>query len=194
MSDGQLAKAQIIRLEPSRLVIPCMFNPKEYTITKNVNWGQADNSTKDGADLTFGGGNTSNMALELFFDTYYDRPSETVVEDVRTYTDKLWNLTYIDESLRDPKTKKGRPPTVLFVWGKTWLFEAVIESMEQQFTLFMPNGMPVRAVVKVQLKQADNGKLKPGGSASTYHISEQYRSAAQASRGAADLRKPRTDL
>lgn len=188
MSDGQLAKAQIIRLEPSRLVIPCMFNPKEYTITKNVNWGQADNSTKDGADLTFGGGNTSNMALELFFDTYYNRLSETVVEDVRTYTDKIWNLTYIDESLRDPKTKKGRPPTILFVWGKTWLFEAVIESMEQQFTLFMPNGMPVRAVVKLQLKQADNGKLKPGGSANTYHISEQYRSAAQASRGAADLR------
>ena len=42
--------------------------------------------------------------------------------------------------------KKGKPTSVLFQWGQTWHFQAVITDIEQQFTLFMPDGTPVRFV------------------------------------------------
>lgn len=156
MSSGPLVKAVIRTIEPPKIEVTCLFNPNEYQLQRSNNWGQADNSTKDGSDMTFSGSSGAKLSMQLFFDTYLtERTSNSeMAKDVREYTDQLWQMMNISDTLRDPKTQKGRPPKVIFSWGKNWLFNAVITSMEQKYTMFTPSGMPVRAMVTIEFQEA----------------------------------------
>lgn len=157
------AQAQIVPLDQNgneQEPIKCMFNPREYTITRSIDWENQSNDTSEAGNKVFKGGGPAQLSLELFFDTYGIRKQgSSQVEDVRKYTEKLWALTKMEEKNQSPNAnksvKKLLPPKVLFQWGGTWHFAAVIKNIEQQFTLFMPDGTPVRSVVKVTLEQAD---------------------------------------
>lgn len=169
MTTGPLVKAKISAIDPPFTQVECLFNPKEYQIQRSNNWGAADNSTKNAYDLTFSGSSGAKLTMQLFFDTYLTGRgvNSTAVRDVREYTDKLWKMMNIPEDSRDPKTKKGRPPRVLFTWGESWLFNAVITSMEQKYTMFMPNGIPVRAMVSIEFQEAIEHKSLMAANATT---------------------------
>jgi nucleoid-associated protein YgaU len=78
----------------------------------------------------------------------------------KEYTDKIWKLMFVEPKLTDAKNKKGRPPKVIFSWGQTWLFKAVITSISQKFTMFIADGTPVRATLNVTFRQIeDEGAL-----------------------------------
>lgn len=196
-STGQFVKAQIVPLDGSgqQKPIECMFNPREYTISRKVDWGNQGNDTSDTGNKVYRGGSPATLSLELFFDTYARRQSAGLVEDVRRYTRPLWELTQIDERASDPganpAVRKGRPRKVLFQWGATWHFEAVITSMEQQFTLFMPDGTPVRSVIKVSFEQADKATNfhGSGGGNGTYSVSQGIRATAAQRGFVGDLRR-----
>ncbi|GAA5503106.1 hypothetical protein Dxin01_02855 [Deinococcus xinjiangensis] len=159
------AKAQIVPLNAEgksdgAKPIECMFNPREYTITREVKWETQSNDTNDAGDKVYKGGSAAQLNLELFFDTYGNRKGgSSQVEDVRKYTERLWALTRMEEknqsSQANKSVKKPIPAKVLFQWGGTWHFAAIIRSIEQQFMLFMPDGTPVRSVIKITLEQAD---------------------------------------
>jgi predicted Zn-dependent protease len=158
MDDTTLAKATIRNLDrPGSTSVSCMFNPKEYTFQKSNSWKEGETPAQNTSELQFSGGKPATLTMQLFFDTYADRI------DVRDkYTDAFWDLMIIDESLKDKKNKFGRPPRVLFQWGRTWSFEAVITSMKQQFTLFLDTGIPVRATIDVTFQQVRDAKqLRP---------------------------------
>jgi nucleoid-associated protein YgaU len=57
----------------------------------------------------------------------------------------------------------GRPPTVEFGWGNLITFKAVCDSLQIQYTLFKPDGTPIRANAKLQLTQVGNVTAKPSG-------------------------------
>src|SRR5690606_23140910 len=60
----------------------------------------------------------------------------------------------------DPKTKRGRPPRCEFRWGGNWSFEAVVTSISETLSMFLPDGTPVRSKVSLSLKQSkDEGKF-----------------------------------
>ncbi|MCC2670092.1 MAG: Peptidoglycan-binding LysM, partial [Armatimonadetes bacterium] len=61
---------------------------------------------------------------------------------------------------KNRKTDRGRPPFVKFVWGQNWSFRAVIQSISQRFTLFLPDGTPVRAIMDVTFLQMEEASLK----------------------------------
>lgn len=135
--------------------LKCLFNPNTYTFDKKNNWTTDQKAGANTPQTTFGGGSPATLAMELLFDTYADAKPGAKPEDVRTkYTDKLWKLMLVDPKLKDKKSKKGRPPRVKFVWGKTWSFEGVITSLNQKFTLFLEDGIPVRATVTVSFQQS----------------------------------------
>lgn len=194
MSDGHLVKAQIVPVENGieQTPIVFMFNPREYSVSRSVDWGNAPNDSKEAGDKVYKGGSPAQLNLELFFDTYGQRSGKTTVEDVRKYTDRLWALTRINDQLKDlganPNVQKGRPPRVLFQWGSTWHFTAVLKTMEVGYTLFTPDGMPVRATVKVSLEQADYATFQHQGGLSTYNVSQGIRSAAGQRGFVGDLR------
>lgn len=191
------AKAQIVPLDNAgnkKSPIECMFNPREYTISRSMNWENQPNDTSEAGNKVYKGGQPATLNLELFFDTYGNRKSAGSVEDVRKYTEKLWGLTQMHPVNQmagsNPNVKKSLPPQVLFQWGTTWHFAAVIKTMEQQFTLFMPDGTPVRSIIKVALEQADSAThfYGLGGGPRTYHISKGIRQQASKLNNA-DLRQ-----
>jgi predicted Zn-dependent protease len=158
MSTTSLAKAVIVNLDQGGNPIPCMFNPKEYTFTKQNKWSEGKNSGKDVPQLEFSSGQPSKLKMQLLFDTYF-KDQQT---DVREYTDGIWELMMVDQNLVDPKTQRARPPMVRFQWGKTWSFDAVIINISQKFILFLDDGTPVRAQLDVTFQQIkDSRQLRP---------------------------------
>jgi hypothetical protein len=158
MDASSLARAVIINLDnPISTPLPCMFNPKEYSLTKSNQWNEGQVAGKDVPEFTFASGKPATLQMQLFFDTFAERI------DVReVYTDRIWDLMLVDKKLIDHTTQKGRPPRVRFLWGKSWTFDAVITSIKQQFTLFLDTGMPVRAMLDITFQQIkDNKQLIP---------------------------------
>jgi hypothetical protein len=133
--------------------IECMFNPNEYTITKNNEWATDPKRGKDVPKLDFKGGDSKELTLKLFFDTSLEG------YDVRDETDKLLKLMEVHEKLTDKNTGKGRPPLVICQWGEVRLFKAVVKQVSQQFTLFRDDGTPVRANVTAVFSQAQEEDL-----------------------------------
>lgn len=54
----------------------------------------------------------------------------------------------------------GAPPKCKFVWG-SFSFLAIVESVNVTFTMFLPNGTPVRATAKMKMKQIEEQALYP---------------------------------
>jgi Contractile injection system tube protein/LysM domain len=161
-----LPKAQIINIDSGE-IIECMFNPKEYSISKRNNWGQPKSgggaSSNAGTNVPkqqYSGGNPATLTLQLLFDTY---AGATGSQDVRKqYTSKIWALAEVDPTFIDNQTTKSRPPKVRFQWGPAWSFVAVITSITQKFTLFSSNGTPVRATLDVTFQQITDDSQLPG--------------------------------
>ena len=149
-----LVKATISNLDTGSAVT-CMFNPTDYTFTKTVGWAQTTERGANVPALEFTGGEPATVSLKLFFDT------NDTGEDVRAkYTNALWDLAMVNTAKLDPKTQKGRPPRCMFSWGSAWSFEAVVTSINTNFTLFKEDGTPTRATVDLSLKQAkDPGRF-----------------------------------
>lgn len=151
-------KATITNVDAGGSPIACMFNPTEYSFSKTNHISFTDIAGTDMPQADFRTGEPATMTLSLFFDTYEEAQGS---QDVRTHTDAIWKLMMIEESTRDATTGKGRPPIVHFQWGKTWSFDAMIRSITQKFTLFLPDGTPVRATLDVTFQQCKDENLFP---------------------------------
>jgi hypothetical protein len=124
-----------------------MFNPNNYTMKRTNSWVSDKTKTSNSPKLSFSSGGATTLDMELFFDTYEEGT------DVRLHTEPLWLFMRIDEDNKPSGSTKGQPPTVVFAWGLIWFFEAVITSLTEKFTLFLPSGIPVRSTVTVTFKQ-----------------------------------------
>jgi nucleoid-associated protein YgaU len=128
--------------------IECWFNPAEYTITKTNKWTPEKVVGADVPTVQFGGSDAQKLTLDLLFDA-----ADHEAGDVRGITNALFAAMAVDKKFASGKNS-GRPPTIRFGWGSTITFEAVCDSLSVQFTMFRPNGTPVRAKAKISLLQA----------------------------------------
>lgn len=158
MTQDRVAPATIINLTENEEV-RCTFRPKEYAFTKNNEWTPGKVVGADMQPPRFNGGKPMTLTLELLFDTNEAPPGQ---QDVRLITNKLWKMMKTTDRRRDGDTKRSEPPHVEFRWGQSWSFKAVITSITQRFTLFMPDGTPVRSTVSVQFLQAEVAGQYPG--------------------------------
>jgi hypothetical protein len=85
------------------------------------------------------------LKLDLFFDTTDSGMDEGAV-DVRTLTNSFFELVRIQ-----PKTHA--PPRIRVTWGQGLSFKAIVESVDQKFTLFTPAGIPLRATLTVSMRE-----------------------------------------
>jgi len=161
-----LEKATIKYGKEFKEEIKVLFNPSEYTISTTNSYESKMAPGTDNAVLQFKKGGISELTMNLYFDTYTQTnlnkdtlnklsmdPIQTIKdiikdekEDVRTYTQKITKLMEID-----PETHC--PHVVIFAWGSL-SFKAVIESVTETYTMFLPNGKPVRARLTVKFKEA----------------------------------------
>ncbi len=163
MSSATVTTASIINLDSGGPAIPCMFNPTDYTFTKQNSWHQGQSKGSNVPPIEFASGQPTTLTLKLLFDTYGKaKDSGSSEKDVRkAYTNAIWALMSVDDSLKDAKNKKGRPPKVRFQWGQSWSFDAAITNITQKILLFEPEGTPVRATLDVTFMQVRDESLYP---------------------------------
>jgi hypothetical protein len=126
--------------------IPVQFNPGEYTLSKGAQIAEIAIPGIDSPILQFVRGQTQTLAMELFFDTTQAGMGEGPVTDVRTLTEPMYQLVKIQSNTH-------APPRVRFFWGAGLTFRAIVESIQQKFTLFNPSGIPLRASLSVSFKE-----------------------------------------
>lgn len=131
----------------------CQFNPTQLQIGKENCWTFKTNMGEDVPEAVFGGGQAQDLTIELLFDSTAEGKS------VETKYAVLKELASVDTSKVNEKTQKGQPPYVVFHWGSYKSRISVITSIEETFTMFLPNGTPLRANVTVELQEVeDNNK------------------------------------
>lgn len=143
--------------------ITVLFNPNKLVFSKSVNWKKQGAAQRDVPELQFTNAQPRTLNLDLISDTY-DTP-DVEKKDVRKHTKKLFHLTTVEEH-----GDKHRPPVCRLSWGSVGVFfQGVLERLEQQFTLFMEDGTPVRATSGCTFKEwrtnyDDLNKQKPESS------------------------------
>src|ERR1700690_3283798 len=115
--------------------IQALFNPTQYGVDKGNTIAQAPIPGLVAPILQYVHGNMRTLSMDLFFDTYEEGT------DVTTKTNQIYNLLYLD-----PATHA--PPICDLTWG-TFHFHGVLDHVSGKFTLFLPNGTPVRATLSV---------------------------------------------
>jgi nucleoid-associated protein YgaU len=175
MQGTTVALATIIDHDHN-VTVECMFNPKEYSFSKQNSWTAKASKGSNISRSEFGSGQPATLQMQLFFDTYSNIKSGSsdggTPRDVRkAYTSKIWEMMKVDPALGPigggrggggAKHKKGRPPIVGFQWGSMWSFKAVITNLRERFTLFLPDGTPVRSTLDVTFQQVqDQGDYPP---------------------------------
>jgi len=153
-----LAKAEIVILYRNgneKEVIPVMFNPSEYKISKQVNYGNISVQSIESKMITYQNGEPKTLSIELFFDMDrgYEFMMENYDEGVRKYTEKIMGLTNCEED--------GGPPLCKFKWGNL-SFSGYVTSVDESFTRFNSQGIPIRAVINLSMIEnyKDNSESK----------------------------------
>jgi nucleoid-associated protein YgaU len=151
----QRAKLQIEGGEP----IACLFNPKDFSITKSNAWEAKATPGASAGTPQFGGGSPRELSLQLLFDASLLGDGKAV----RDATDRLFAMmdaTQGGGAGTGGKKNTKRPPKLSFVWGRFIWFDAYAKSLQVTYQLFAPDGQPLRADVKLSLIQAQAGPPK----------------------------------
>ena len=129
--------------------LPCLFNPAQLEISRSNSWAGESLPGRGVPRLRYSGARPGTMAVELFFDTTNDGSAVT------KYTGKILALMEIDTSLpgANDATHNARPPYVTFHWGDLHSYKAVIAHLDLTFTYFSSAGTPLRATLKLVLRQ-----------------------------------------
>mgnify|MGYP001275705880 FL=1 len=137
--------------------VEVMFNPEEYSLSKDNNFAQQAIPGLSAPILQFVNGNMQTLEMELLVDTYESNKSNNRVlnqagGDVRELTKKITGLMDIERTTH-------APPIILFTWGSL-SFTCVLARVTQRFIMFMPNGLPVRARLSVTFNEFRNVDLE----------------------------------
>jgi nucleoid-associated protein YgaU len=135
---NQLAKALLIDTT-SGTSYPVMYNPQELTLEQGNIFAEIGIPGLNASPNQYVRGKARTLAMELFFDSYEVRV------DVRAYTAPIVRLL-------DKQPQTQAPPVLLFSMGR-FQFRCVLVDAGQRFTMFLPDGTPVRSTMTVRLQE-----------------------------------------
>jgi len=137
------------------------FNPKEYSIQKSASWEvKPAKGAKEAPTPEFKGSDARSMTVEVFLDASAKpkagdpSPTDALAHDVDTL---FMCCRPTPESIG---RHKPAPPLVVFGWGTTTLFTAFVKQVSVKYTLFTPEGKPIRATASVTLQEAPGTESK----------------------------------
>jgi hypothetical protein len=153
----ELAKAQLIELDadfknekPGGQKVSVQFNPETLKVTfaNQLVQPQGGDQAAGNTGRQFVGAGTTKLALALWFDVA--AMTEDPVDDVRRLTQKV--IFFMTPTPDKADKKKMVPPATRFVWG-SFLFDGIVEGLEESLEFFAPDGKPLRAQVTLTLGQ-----------------------------------------
>lgn len=136
--------------------LECWFNPSQSSIAKANEWTARP---VVGSSLTaskFAGGQARELTIELLFDAEPDK-------DVIAVADTLFQIMEVDPALARGRRNAARPPIVTLKWGTVTSFKAVCRNLNVTFTLFKPDGSPIRAQATLTLVQVEKDQRSGRG-------------------------------
>jgi hypothetical protein len=129
--------------------VPVQFNPQTLKVTFSNQVSGGDQS--GGSSIQYVGSGTTRLSMELWFDVTVPDEKGKLPKggDVRVLTKDVNYFMKVDK-----KKKKGKnkfiPPGVRFIWG-TFLFDGIMNSMDETLEFFSEDGKPQRARVSISL-------------------------------------------
>lgn len=132
---------------PGGEVIEVPFNPNEYTLSAQNNFGEAAVVGLASPVIQFGGGQARSLNFELLVDTLAYHGGQ----------DAHATLIAQLEGLLDLVPGLGSPPPCRVSWGAGLSFVGLLESLESRYEHFLSDGTPVRARVSLRFKEIQRG-------------------------------------
>ncbi|MCX5388280.1 LysM peptidoglycan-binding domain-containing protein [Streptomyces sp. NBC_00083] len=126
------------------------FNPSQVQMGRSANWiTMPAVSYNRGAPPKFTGAMPASLQLEVFLDASGTPSSNTVQSQVELL------LSCCEVTSQSISAKAPSPPWVEFSWGSfsTVQFVAYVTSVSANYTLFSPNGTPLRATCSLALTE-----------------------------------------
>ena len=136
------------------------FNPTEFSLDKSAQIAEIAIPGLDSPLLQFVRGQNEKMTLDLFFDTT-EHGMGAGATSVTNLTDRVYELVKIEPA-------GHAPPICSFLWNSNFPggdisasagnqkrneFKCIVESIKQKFTLFSPEGVPLRATLSLSLRE-----------------------------------------
>lgn len=135
-----LVKAEIRPIKNGAAPIPVLFNPTQYSLEKANVVNETPVARSGSPIVSYTRGTARTLSMELFCDTYGTGDSVT------KFTDAIYGLLEVDGDRHEPVQCD-------FVWGRSFTFRCYVERVSGRFTLFRPDGTPVRASLTVTFKE-----------------------------------------
>jgi hypothetical protein len=157
MSEPVLVKARLIELKqdlsselPGGKKVDVQFNPESMKVSfaNQVAEPKGGDQKAGTAGRQFVGAGTTKLALTLWFDV--TAMAENPVDDVRRLTADI--IHFMTPAKADSDPKKLAPPGTRFSWG-SFLFDGMVEGLEESLEFFSAAGKPLRASVALTISQ-----------------------------------------
>ncbi len=130
--------------------LQCAFNPNEYSISKSAEWrGTPSSGARTAPTPEFVGTKPRNLRMKLLFDAWASGQAT-----VTAAVDQL--LEWCNPTSASISQGRPSPPILAFTWGQNAFFDAYLQSVDAQYTMFSPEGMALRATVNVTLVEIPN--------------------------------------
>ena len=142
---------QVQEGDPEKTV-QVQFNPE--TLKVNFSNQKAGGDQRGGSAVQFVGAGSTKLSLDLWFDVTAPLPDGSMQPDgdVRKLTEKV---TYFITPTKVPgEEDKWIPPGVRFIWG-TFLFDGVMDSLNENLEYFSEEGKPLRAGISISLSKQE---------------------------------------
>lgn len=157
MTEVTFAKATLLELKEDLVTpvnaqghIKVQFNPDSLKVTyaNEIKQPESGDQSSGTAGRQFVGSSTTKLALTLWFDVTV--VGDTPIDDVRKLTGKVTYFMNPKPTEHDPNKKM--PPGVRFQWG-SFIFDGMVEGLEETIEFFSPEGKPLRASISLTLSQ-----------------------------------------
>jgi hypothetical protein len=135
--------------------VTVQFNPETLKVSFSNQKSGGDQA--GGSAIQFVGQGTTSLSLELWFDVTVLPAERQEINDVRLLThDVAHFIMPKEENRRRSQDNKVQfiPPGVRFSWG-SFLFEGVMDSMDENLEFFSEDGRPLRASVSIKLSRQE---------------------------------------
>lgn len=159
----QLEKARLTNEETKESIV-FQFNPETIQFAKAQKIGKSNSMTGKGAVQQTNGTDPVVLSLPLLLDDW-EADTATVNRDVNLL------ISWLSPAKSTGDSSSVRPPSIEFSWGEFKLpehakFICLIKSADVTYTMFRPNGVPLRAEVTVKLesitKETTQSQKSPG--------------------------------
>ncbi|MFN3303887.1 MAG: hypothetical protein ACK44A_09225 [Roseateles sp.] len=172
MPELEIQHAKLIELKddlsdvmPGGKTLTVQFNPESLKLSyanqvkeqpnASGGGGGGGNQSQGSAARQFVGTGTTKLAVQLWFDASAATSAPFIVDDVRRITAQV--LYFIrpkpaPAGARD--TSQRTPPGLRFSWGN-FLFDGIVESMEESVEFFSAKGEALRASITLNMVQQE---------------------------------------